>query len=72
MPRSRLTRRNFLALTGASLTSRLLPAQNPTSRISVAEAERPRVLAEAPHALAAPVTTITTTAAAKAPTNTFV
>src|SRR6185437_29741 len=68
--RTRLTRRNFLALTGATLGSRVLPAQNPTARINVADAERPRVLAEAPHALAAPITTIT--AAPKGSPNTFV
>ena len=70
MARLPLTRRDFLALTGAAVTSPALPAQNPTARINVAEAERPRILAEVPRALAAPITTIT--AAAKAPANTFV
>jgi hypothetical protein len=70
MPGLRLTRRNFLSLSAASVTARVLPAQNPTARINVADAERPRVLAEAPHALAAPITPITT--APKGPPNTFV
>jgi hypothetical protein len=68
----RLTRRHFLALTGATLTAHTLSAQTPTARINVAEAERPRILAEAPHALAAPITPITTTPAPHAPSNTFV
>ena len=63
----RLTRRNFLALTGAALTTRVLPAQNPTARINVAEAERPRILAEAPHALAAPITPLTAAPVSNAP-----
>ncbi|HTV08773.1 MAG TPA: alginate lyase family protein [Candidatus Aquilonibacter sp.] len=71
-----LTRRNFLALTSAALTSHLLYAQNapnvPTARINVADAERPRILSEAPHALAAPVTPITSSPAPHAPANTFV
>jgi hypothetical protein len=68
-----LTRRNFLALSGATLTSQLLSAQNtPTARINVAEAERPRILSEAPHALATPITPITSTPAPHAPANTFV
>lgn len=71
-----LTRRNFLALTGAALTARALPAQNaqnrPTARINVADAERPRILAEAPQALAAPVTPLTSIPAPHAPANTFV
>jgi hypothetical protein len=72
MPRP-LTRRNFLALTGATLASPLLPAQNtPTARINVAEAERPRILSEAPQALAAPITPITSTPAPHTPANTFV
>lgn len=70
MPRPRLTRRNFLALSGATLVTRSLPAQNPTARINVADAERPRILAEAPRALAAAITTIT--AAPHTPPNTFV
>jgi hypothetical protein len=68
----RLTRRNFLALTGATLTSRILPAQNPTARINVADSERPRILAEAPRALAAPITPLTTATVPHAPPNTFV
>ncbi len=66
-----LTRRDFLALTSASLAAHSLRAQAPTARINVADAERPRILAEAPHALAAPITTITSTAAPHAPPNTF-
>ena len=69
---TRLTRRNFLTLTGAALSTPLLPAQNPTARINVAEAERPRVLTEAPHALTAPIVTIAVTTATNAPANTFV
>jgi hypothetical protein len=72
MPRPHFTRRDFLALSGATLAARSLPAQNPTARINVADAERTRVLAEVPRALAAPVTTITATAAPQAPANTFV
>lgn len=73
MPRPRFTRRNFLALTSATLTAQLLPAQTPTARINVAEAERPRVLAEAPHALAAPITPLTAIPAPhSAESNTFV
>src|SRR6201996_1846720 len=72
MPRPRLTRRSFLTLTGATLAARNLPAQNPTARINVADAERPRILAEAPHALAAPITPLTTVPEANAPANTFV
>lgn len=71
-----LNRRNFLTLSGAMLTSRLLAAQSsqnvPTARINVAEAERPRILAEAPHALAASITPVTSTPAPHAPANTFV
>jgi hypothetical protein len=66
-----LTRRNFLALTSATLATRALHAQNPTARIDVAAAERPRILAEAPHALAARITTISSTPAPHAPPNTF-
>jgi hypothetical protein len=69
---TRLTRRHFLTLSSAALTTRIVRAQTPTARINVAEAERPRILAEAPHALAAPVTTITSTPAPRAPANTFV
>jgi hypothetical protein len=68
----RLTRRNFLALTSATLSSRVLPAQHPTARIDVADAERPRILAEAPQALAAPIITITATGTPHTPANTFV
>jgi hypothetical protein len=66
-----LTRRNFLSLTAATLTAQTLPAQTPSARINVADAERPRILAEAPRALAAPITPITTTPATHAPPNTF-
>jgi hypothetical protein len=70
---TRLTRRNFLTLTGATLTSHLLPAQNaPTARINVAEAERPRILSEAPQALVAPITPISGIPTSHAPANTFV
>src|SRR5579875_2594997 len=65
----RLTRRDFLSLTGAALAARRLYAQNPSARINVAEAERPRILAEAPHALTAPITALTPTP--HAPANTF-
>ncbi|HSU19047.1 MAG TPA: alginate lyase family protein [Acidobacteriaceae bacterium] len=61
MPGPTLTRRDFLALSGAALSARVLSAQQvPSARINVAEAVRPRVLAEAPHALSAPVTPLTT------------
>ena len=66
----RLTRRDFLALSGAALAAHNLPAQNPTARINVADAERSRVLAESPRALAAPITPLIP--AANAPANTFV
>jgi hypothetical protein len=72
MLRPLISRRNFLALTGATLTARILPAQNPTARINVADAERPRVLAEAARALDAPVITITAATMPHAPANTFV
>lgn len=72
MPRPHFSRRNFLALTGATLGSHLLPAQNPAARINVADAERSRILAEAPHALAAPVTPLTAAPGHDAPANTFV
>ena len=67
----RLTRRHFLTLTGATVATRALSAQNPTARINVADAERPRILAEVPHALAAPVVTITSVPGPHAPANTF-
>lgn len=69
--RPRLTRRDFLALTSATLATHALPAQTPTARIDVAVAERPRILAEAPHALTAPITTITSAPAPHLPANTF-
>lgn len=68
-----LTRRNFLALSSATLTSHLLLGQDhPTARIDVAQAERPRILAEAPHALEAPIVPITATPGGHASPNTFV
>jgi hypothetical protein len=69
---TRLSRRDFLTLTAATLSTQLLPAQSPTARINVADAERPRILAEAPQALAAPVVTITTTSPPNTSANTFV
>ena len=69
---TRLSRRNFLRLGGAAITSHVLPAQSPTARINVADAERSRILAEAPQALAAPVVTITTTSPPNTSANTFV
>jgi hypothetical protein len=63
MPRSPLTRRHFLTLSTAALGARAFHAQVPTARINIAEAERPRILAETPHALAAPITPLTTIAA---------
>jgi hypothetical protein len=58
MPDS-LTRRRFLALSGAAACTPLLHSQTPTARIDVASVERPRILAEAPSALAAPITPLT-------------
>ncbi|HEY4008633.1 MAG TPA: alginate lyase family protein [Acidobacteriaceae bacterium] len=73
MPRPQLTRRNLLTLTGASLAARVLGAQNtPSARIDVAAAERPRILAEAPHVLAAPIAPLTATPVPNAPPGTFV
>jgi hypothetical protein len=72
MPRPCLTRRNFLSLSAATLTAQALPAQTPSARINVADAERTRVLAEAPHALAAPVSPLTETPAPHVDANTFV
>jgi hypothetical protein len=69
---TRLSRRHFLRLGGAAITSHVLPAQSPTARINVADAERSRILAEAPQALAAPVVTITTTSPPNTSANTFV
>ncbi len=72
MERSHLSRRNFLSLAAATFTAQALPAQTPTARIDVAAAERPRILAEAPHALAAPITPLTATPAPHVDANTFV
>jgi hypothetical protein len=61
MPHSGLTRRHFLTLTGATLTAHTLRAQTtPVARIDVAAAVRPRVMSEAPAALTAPITPLTT------------
>jgi hypothetical protein len=61
MPRAPLTRRHFLALTGATISARALPAQTISARIDVASVERPRILAAAPAALSAPIAPLTST-----------
>jgi len=59
MPPVQLTRRQFLALAGGAVGTQLAHAQAPSARIDVANAERPRILAEAPSALAAPIHPLT-------------
>jgi hypothetical protein len=54
-----LTRRQFLAFAGAAVGTQLAHAQAPSAHIDVANAERPRILAEAPAALAAPIHPLT-------------
>jgi hypothetical protein len=54
-----LTRRQFLTLAGGAVTAQLTRAQAPSARINVADVERPRILAEAPSALAAPIQPLT-------------
>lgn len=59
MPSAPLTRRQFTALAGAAAASRLARAQTSSAFLDVAAAERPRILGEAPSALATPVQPLT-------------
>jgi hypothetical protein len=72
MPPAHLTRRSFLTLAATVAGAHGLSGQVATARINVAEAERSRILAEAPLALAAPATPLGSTAPPHGTRNDFV
>lgn len=72
MPHAPLNRRQFLVATGAALTTRALRGQTISARIDVATVERPRILAQAPAALIAPITPLTSIPAPHGATGDFV